>query len=384
MIRAILTALVVLMGTPAMAQNPPLVIAPLVIAHRGASGLRPEHTSGAYELAIEQGADFIEPDLVMSKDGVFVVRHENEIGGTTDVVTHPEFADRHTTKTIDGVPTTGWFTEDFTLAELKTLRAKERLPQLRPANTAFDGQYPILTFDEVVEIARAGSARTGRTISVAPELKHPSYFASIGLPMEDAFVSALQRLGLTGADAPILIQCFEVGPLQRLSARIRSPLLQLMSLSGGPADRTDLTYAAMATPAGLMAIRDYAGAIGVETMLIVPRDATGASLPPTALIADAHAAGLKVVAWTFRAENLFLPLELRSGETPADHGDLPAQLRSFRDLGLDAVFSDFPGIAVEAYRPDQDRPDIASITSSTASTSVAQEQTNRTEPSSNR
>lgn len=344
MIRAILTALVVLMGSPAMAQNHPLVI-----AHRGASGERPEHTRAAYELAIEQGADFIEPDLVVSKDSVFVVRHENEIGGTTDVSTHPEFADRHTTKTIDGVVTTGWFTEDFTLAELKTLRAKERLPQLRPANTALDGQYPILTFDEVVEIARAGSSRTGRTISVAPELKHPSYFASIGLPMEDAFVATLQRLKLTGADAPILIQCFEVGPLQRLSARIQSPLLQLMSLSGSPADRPDLTYTAMATPEGLKAIHDYAGLIGVETMMIVPRNATGASLPATSLIPDAHAVGLKVVSWTFRAENVFLPLELRHGENPADHGDLAVQLRQFRDLGLDAAFSDFPGIAVEAF-----------------------------------
>ena len=344
MIRAILTALVVLMGTPAMAQNHPLVI-----AHRGASGERPEHTRAAYELAIEQGADFIEPDLVMSKDGVFVVRHENEIGGTTDVAAHPEFADRHTTRTIDGVVTTGWFTEDFTLAELKTLRARERLPQLRPANTAHDGQYPILTFGEVVEIARAGSARTGRTISVAPELKHPTYFASIGLPMEDAFVATLQRLNLTSADAPILIQCFEVGPLQRLSTRIQSPLLQLMSLSGGPADRPDLTYAAMGKPEGLKAIHDYAGLIGVETMMIVPRDATGASLPATSLIPDAHEVGLKVVSWTFRAENVFLPLELRSGENPADHGDLAAQLRQFRDLGLDAVFSDSPAIAVEAF-----------------------------------
>ncbi|HEX8470693.1 MAG TPA: glycerophosphodiester phosphodiesterase [Brevundimonas sp.] len=344
MIRAILTALVVLMGTPAMAQN-----TPLVIAHRGASGERPEHTRAAYELAIEQGADFVEPDLVMSKDGVFVVRHENEIGGTTDVAAHPEFADRHVTKTIDGVATTGWFTEDFTLAELKTLRARERLPQLRTANTAFDGQYPILTFDEVVEIARAGSARTGRAISIAPELKHPYYFASIGLPMVDAFVSTLERLNLTGADAPILIQCFEVGPLERLSARVRSPLLQLMVAQGSPVDRPDLSYAAMATPEGLKAIRAYAGSVGVELTMIVPRGPEG-SLPATTLIPDAHAAGLKVVAWTFRAENAFLPRELLRGEGFAAHGDLPALFRQFRDLGVDAVFSDFPGIAVETFK----------------------------------
>ena len=347
MIRAILTAaLLLLTGAPALAEN-----SPVVIAHRGASGLRPEHTRAAYELAIEQGADFIEPDLVMSKDGVFVVRHENEIGGTTDVAAHPEFAGRKTTKVIDGVSTTGWFTEDFTLAELRTLKARERLPAFRPANTAFDGQDGILTFDEVVEIARAGSIRTGRTISVAPELKHPSYFASIDLPMEDGFVAMLTRLDLTGADAPILIQCFEVGPLERLSARIRSPLLQLMAGGGGPADRGDLTYAAMATPEGLKTIRAYAGAIGVETAMIVPRGSDGVSLPATSLIPDAHAAGLKVVSWTFRAENAFLPHELQRGEGFAAHGDLAAQLRQFRDLGVDAVFSDFPGIAVDAFRP---------------------------------
>jgi glycerophosphoryl diester phosphodiesterase len=351
MIRAILTAVLLLLtGTTALAQNPS-PNHPLVIAHRGASGLRPEHTRAAYELAIAQGADFIEPDLVMSKDGAFVVRHENEIGGTTDVATHPELADRKTTKVIDGVSTTGWFTEDFTLAELRTLRARERLPAFRPANTAFDGQDGVLTFDDVVEIARAGSVRTGRTISVAPELKHPSYFAATGLPMEDAFVAMLERLDLTGAEAPILIQCFEVGPLERLSARIRSPLLQLMSGTGGPVDQPGVTYAAMATPEGLKAIRAYAGAIGVETAMIVPRGPDGASLPATSLIPDAHAAGLKVVSWTFRAENAFLPTELRRGGAMADHGDLAGQLKSFRDLGVDAVFSDFPGIAVDAFRP---------------------------------
>ena len=187
MIRFILGALILLTGTPALSQ-------PLIIAHRGASGERPEHTRGAYELAVEQGADVIEPDLVLTRDGVFVDRHENEIGGTTDVEHRPEFADRKTTKVVDGVETTGWFTEDFTLAELKILRARERLPAFRPESAAFDGQEPILTFDEVVAIARAASARTGRTIAVAPELKHPTYFAGIGLPMEDAFVAELARL----------------------------------------------------------------------------------------------------------------------------------------------------------------------------------------------
>ena len=342
MIRIILTAALLLSGTPAMSAPPQ------VIAHRGASGERPEHTASAYLLAIEQGADFIEPDLVMTRDGQFVVRHEHEIGGTTNVADHPEFVARHTTKTIDGVETSGWFTEDFTLAELKTLRARERLPLLRPSNTAHDGHDPILTFDEVLAIAREASARAGRVIGVAPELKHPSYFAGIGLPMEEAFVGALERHGLTGADAPILIQCFEVGHLQSLNDRIDAPLLQLMSVAGGPADRPDLTYASMRAPEGLRDIAAYADAIGVETGLILPRDDMARSLPATSLVADAHTAGLKVVAWTFRAENAFLPLERRHGDAPADHGDLDGYLRGFYALGLDAVFSDFPGAAVAA------------------------------------
>lgn len=318
---------------------------PLVIAHRGASGLRPEHTRAAYELAIAQGCDFIEPDLVMSSDGHLVVRHENEIGGTTDVADHPEFAARRTAKTIDGQAFDGWFTEDFTLAELKTLRARERLPALRPDNTAYDGSEPILTFQEVIDIARTASARSGRAIGVCPELKHPSWFASLGLAMEDPFVAVLGTNSLTAADSPILIQCFEVGTLQRLRARIAAPLLQLIAAATGPADRPDLTRARMVSPEGLAEIAAYADYIGVETLLIEPRDDAGAAQPPTSLIPDAHAAGLKVAAWTFRAENLFLPFADRLGDAPAAHGDLMAQIRRFRAYGLDAAFSDFPAIA---------------------------------------
>ncbi|WP_339932090.1 glycerophosphodiester phosphodiesterase family protein [uncultured Brevundimonas sp.] len=306
---------------------------PLVIAHRGTSGERPEHTRAAYDLAIDQGADFIEPDLVVSRDGVLIVRHENEIGGTTDVADRPQFADHLTTRTVDGQTVTGWFTEDFTLAELQSLRARERLPALRPANSAFDGQEPILTFQQVIDIARSGSLRTGRTIGVCPELKHPTHFAAAGLAMEDLFVAVLDANALTGTDAPILIQCFEVGPLQRLAARIDAPLLQLMSVAGGPVDRPDLTYAAMATPDGLATISDYAGWIGVETAMIAP----DLDRSQTSLIADAHAVGLKVAAWTFRAEPLFLP---------PGAADLTAWLTAFRDYGLDAAFSDFPATAV--------------------------------------
>jgi glycerophosphoryl diester phosphodiesterase len=343
MIRAILTALILFTEAPAMAH-------PLVIAHRGASGERPEHTRSAYELAIEQGADVIEPDLVMSKDGVFIDRHENEIGGTTDVASRPEYADRKTTKTIDGVVTTGWFTEDFTLAELKTLRAKERLPAFRPGSAAFDGQESILTFDEVVAIARTASARTGRTIAVAPELKHPTYFVGVGLPMEDAFVAELERLNLTGADAPIIIQCFEMGPLERLSRRIKAPLAQLVGAGGALQDRPDLTYAQMITPEGLRAIAAYAAWVAPEVTLVIPRDAQGRSTAPSSLVADAHAPGLKVVVWTVRAENFFLPLEHRSGALPAAHGDMAGYVHALSETGVDAIFSDFPALAREGLR----------------------------------
>jgi glycerophosphoryl diester phosphodiesterase len=283
----------------------------------------------------------------MSKDGHLVVRHENEISETTDVATRPEFADRRTTKTIDGRPITGWFTEDFTLAELRTLRARERLPALRPASAAFDGQEPILTFQEVIDIAREGSARSGRIIGVAPELKHPTYLALIGLPMEPPLIEALSAHGLMAADSPVLIQSFEVSVLRSLDQATDAPLLQLMSPLGGPFDRPDTTYAEMAQPEGLAEIATYADAIGVETGLIYPRDASGATPTATTLVADAHAAGLKVVVWTFRAEDVFLPVEFRGGE---DHGigDMAGWLGRFYRLGVDAVFTDHPSIAVEA------------------------------------
>lgn len=344
MIAAILTVALLSSSQPAMSTPSP---SPIVIAHRGASGERPEHTRAAYELAIDQGADFIEPDLVMTRDGYLVVRHENEIGETTDVADHPDFAARRTTRDVDGVPITGWFTEDFTLAEMKTLRARERLPALRPASAAFDGQEPILTFDEVLAIARDASARTGRVIGVAPELKHPSHFAALGLPIEDDFIAALERHGLTSAEAPILIQCFEVGTLERLKARINAPLLQLMQADGGPADRPGVTYAEMETPQGLAEIARYADAVGVQDLMVVPRDDAGRALEASPLTDNAHVAGLKVAVWTLRAENVFLPAQYRIGDAPADHGDLTGWLKAIYALGVDAVFSDFPAAAVE-------------------------------------
>ncbi|HEV7351928.1 MAG TPA: glycerophosphodiester phosphodiesterase family protein [Brevundimonas sp.] len=355
MIRFILPLLLVLAGSPAVAQTPVPLPDRLVIAHRGASAERPEHTRAAYALAIAQGADVIEPDLVMTRDGVLVARHENEIGETTDVADRPEFADRRRTGLIDGRPVSGWFTEDFTLAELKTLRARERLPALRPASAAFDGAEPILTFEEVLDLAAEASRRTGRTIGVAPELKHPTHFAALGLDMEAALVTVLSARGLTGADAPVLIQCFEVGPLERLAQRIATPRLQLIAPAGAPADRADLPYAALLTDAGLTRVRTYATAIGVETGLVLPRTADGARAPATDLVARAHAAGLKVIAWTFRPENLFLPTDLRRGDAAAPDfaaqpGGFEAWLTDGWRAGLDGLFTDLVPPAV-ATRP---------------------------------
>ncbi len=321
---------------------------PIVIAHRGASGERPEHTLEAYRLAIAQGADFIEPDLVMTKDGVLVARHENEISETTDVARRPEYAARRSTKVIDGARVTGWFTEDFTLAELRTLRARERLPQLRPGNTAYDGRFAVPTLEEVIELAADQSRATGRTIGIYPEIKHPTYFRSINLPMEEALAAILREHGLTSAASPIFIQCFEVGPLQRLNTLIDARLIQLMSDEGGPFDRPDLTYRAMATPEGLAAISAYADGVGPAKALIFSRTLLGATGARTSFVADAHHAGLAVHPWTFRAENYFLPLELRRGINPRAQGDLEAELRMFFAAGVDGVFSDFPAAAVRA------------------------------------
>jgi glycerophosphoryl diester phosphodiesterase len=325
---------------------------PIVIAHRGASGLRPEHTQLAYDLAIDQGCDFIEPDLVPTKDGHLVARHENEIGGTTDVGSRPEFADRKATKTIDGQSITGWFTEDFTLAEIKTLRARERLPKLRPGNTKYDGQAPLLTFDEVVAIARAGSRRTGRTIGVYPEMKHPGYFARIGLPVEDRLVALLKKNDLDSATAPVFVQCFEVTPLKAIRARTKARLVLLTASEGGPADLPNVTYSQLTSPSGLKDVALYADGLGPEKTQVAPQDATSL-LPATALVRDAHAAGLVVHPWTVRAENYFLPSSLRRGDAAsadylAQPGEVAAVFKALYAAGVDGLFSDFPGLAVAA------------------------------------
>ncbi|WP_404336535.1 glycerophosphodiester phosphodiesterase [Sphingomonas sp. MMS12-HWE2-04] len=342
MTRLMLIAALLLVPMVASAQETHMPNKPLLIAHRGASGERPEHTLLSYELAIAQGADFIEPDLVPTKDGVLVARHENNITDTTDVAAHPEFATRKATKTIDGETMTGWFTEDFTLAELKTLRARERLPELRPGNTAYDGKAEIPTFDEIIALAKRASKATGRTIGIYPETKHPSYFASIGLPLEARLLAKLQEAGWDSADAPVFIQSFEVNNLIALKQRTKVRLIQLMDASGGPADKAEPSYAAMATPAGLRKVAAYAYGIGPARAMILPPSGTA-----TSLVADAHAAGLRVHPWTFRAENVFLSPAYRTG-APAEHGRLAEEIRYFIGLGVDGFFTDFPHIGFEA------------------------------------
>jgi glycerophosphoryl diester phosphodiesterase len=330
------------MSAPAFAEPKPAVI-----AHRGASGLRPEHTLEAYKLAIDQGADWIEPDLVITSDGVLVARHENEISGTTDVASRPEFASRRTSKVVDGRRVAGWFTEDFTLAELRTLRARERLPQLRPESAAYDGQFGIVTLDEIAALVAESRRRLQRPIGIVAELKHAAYFESIGLPLHGPLVAALDRE--LGADKSlVIVESFEPGILQRLNRLTEVRLVQLLAEEGGPADGSGTSYRTMATPEGLDRIRLYADGIGAAKALIIPRTEGGGSLRPTTLVEDAKHAGLFVFVWTFRNENEFLPSELRRGDDPGAPGDALAEYRMFYALGVNGVFSDFPAQAVAA------------------------------------
>ncbi|MGB5076555.1 MAG: glycerophosphodiester phosphodiesterase [Sphingorhabdus sp.] len=320
----------------------------IIIAHRGASGERPEHTLAGYALAIEQGADFIEPDLVLTKDGVLVARHENEISETTDVSLKPEFFDRKTTKTIDGIKITGWFTEDFTLAELKTLRAKERLPLLRKANTEYDGRFEVPTFEEILELAQVKGAQVGRRIGIYPETKHPSYFSAIGLPHEAPLLALLDRHGFSQKSDPIFIQSFEIANLKTLRSKTRLRLIQLMDAEGGPADLPGTLYADMATPSGLSEIAAYADGIGPNKSMVIARNILGALASPTSLVVDAHALGLAVHPWTFRRENFFLPLGQKSGLNPMAFGDMESEVAAFLEAGVDGLFSDNPAQAVAA------------------------------------
>ncbi|KAA9161070.1 glycerophosphodiester phosphodiesterase [Amycolatopsis acidicola] len=323
---------------------------PVVVGHRGAPGYRPEHTLASYELAFRQGVNWVDVDLVPTKDGQLVARHEPEIGGTTDVARHPEFASRKTTKVIDGVSMTGWFTEDFTLAELKTLRATERIPDVRPNNTIYNGLWQIPTYQEVLDLTQRLGRELHRTLGTYPEVKHSTYFSSIGNPTEEKLVDILNRNGLNKKDAPVVIQSFEVSNLQALSKQVRVPLLQLTSAAGAPADFVakgdKRTYADLVTPAGLKEVATYADYLGPDKSQIIPLDAAGNLTAPTSLVRDAHQAGLKVAPYTFRNENNFLPANLRSSADKTRYGNIFAEESAFLATGIDGFFADQPDTAL--------------------------------------
>jgi len=350
---------------PTFMQKPtaPPKTAPVVIGHRGACGYVPEHTLTSYFIAMQDGVDYVEPDLVMTKDGVLVARHENEIGGTTDVAQRPEFAERRAKKTIDGVVHDGWFTEDFTLAELKTLRARERIPEIRPGNTRFDGQFQVPTFEEILALVEGvhkqremNAKQLGnpapKRIGVYPETKHPTYFQGIGLPMEELLVKTLHHHGYKGRDGLAIIQCFEVANLKAMRRMTELPIVQLMEAEGGPYDfvakGVKRTYREMTTPSGLAEVATYATAIGPHKLMLIPLKADGTLDDPLPLIHDAHAAGLGVHAYTFRAENQFLPKDLRSDADPHHLGDLQSELKVYLNAGLDGFFTDHADYGVKA------------------------------------
>jgi glycerophosphoryl diester phosphodiesterase len=323
-----------------------------VTGHRGASGYRPEHTLASYEQAILQCADYIEPDLVSTKDGVLVARHEPEIGGTTDVAQHPEFTARKSTRMLDGARVTGWFTDDFTLAELRTLRARERLPQVRPANTAFDGKYQVPAFDEVLDLARHSRTCDGDPVGVYPETKHPTYFDQRGLSLEEPLLRGLRADGFDHRGAPLFIQSFETANLRELDRRTDLRLVQLADCSGAPYDLKlagdPRTYADLVTARGLRRIASYADGLGACKDLLIPRNPNGTLGTPTPVIPDAHRAGLLVNAYTFRRENQFLPVDFRSSADPTAVGDLVGEIRAYLAAGLDGFFTDNPDLGHQA------------------------------------
>ena len=351
-------------GVKSAANWPPV---PTLIAHRGASALRPEHTLAAYTQAIEDGANIIEPDLVSTKDGVLVARHENAIAilnadgtvreATTDIVDRPEFASRKATKTIDGTAVTGWFTEDLTLAELKTLRARERIPAVRPANVAFNGQFQVPTFQEVIDLAKSKSIEKGRTIGVYPETKHPTYFKSIGLPLEKRLVDMLALNGWNSKDAPVFIQSFEVANLKEIRGLTAARIVQLLSSAGRPYDfvaagaAETRTYADLATPAGLKEVATYANAIGPSKDMVIPL-VDGNLGAPTTLVTNAKAAGLVTHIYTLRPENAFLPANLKKAPVTDNtvRGDSIAEIQTFLQAGVDGFFTDDSAVGREAIR----------------------------------
>ncbi|NQX29712.1 glycerophosphodiester phosphodiesterase [Microbacteriaceae bacterium VKM Ac-2854] len=327
---------------------------PLVIGHRGASGYRPEHTRSAYELAIALGAEALEPDLVATRDGVLVLRHENEISGTTDIASRAEFADRRTTKLIDGSPQTGWFTEDFTWAELSTLRAKERLPAVRRSSATFDGQYPILRMADLFEILDR-AADDGRTdpVGLVAEIKHATYFSSIGLPLDELFAKELDAAGWEARDDRLTIESFEKTVLERFAVRgVGRKRIYLIEGEGVPPDlvaahgANATPYADFVTPAGLFGLAGTVDGVSVDKKMLFETDAAGRAVGTSSLVDDAHAADLEIYCWTLRPENRFLNKAFRRGAA-GDFGDWQAEFRLIMQTGIDGVFADHPDLAVE-------------------------------------
>ncbi|MCQ8189922.1 glycerophosphodiester phosphodiesterase [Streptomyces rugosispiralis] len=318
---------------------------PTVIGHRGASGYRPEHTFGSYQLALDMGADIIEQDLVPTKDGHLVCRHENDITATTDVSAHPEFADRKTTKTVDGTKLTGWFTEDFTLAELKTLRAKERIPGNRQRNTLYDGRWEVPTFEEVLQWADREGRRRGRRVWLYVETKHPTYFRKLGLGLEEPLAKLLRRYGRHKKDAALFLQSFEPSSIQRLRKLVDTPAVVLLStIDSRPWDFVEAndprTVADLVKPEGLKWIASYAQGIGPDLSVIIPRTSDGKLSTPTSVVKDAHAAGLILHPYTMRNENTFLPADFRRGSDPNAYGDAFGAFKAYFATGIDGIFSD--------------------------------------------
>ncbi|MDX3642885.1 glycerophosphodiester phosphodiesterase [Streptomyces sp. MB09-02B] len=327
---------------------------PTVIAHRGASGYRPEHTLGSYQLALDMGAHVIEQDLVPTKDGHLVCRHENDITATTDVAAHPEFAGRKTTKVVDGVTYTGWFTEDFTLAELKTLRAKERIPGNRQENTLYDGRWEIPSFEEVLRWADREGRKRGRRVWLHVETKHPTYFRKLGLGLEEPLAKLLRKYDRHKKNSPVFLQSFEPSSIQRLNRLVDSPLVVLLSgAATRPWDFVEAgdprTVADLVKPAGLAWIASFANGIGPTLDLIIPRDSGGNLTTPTTLVTDAHAKGLILHPYTMRNENSFLPANFRKGTDANAYGDSFGAFKVYFDTGIDGIFTDNPDTGLLAH-----------------------------------
>jgi glycerophosphoryl diester phosphodiesterase len=323
-------------ATASLALRPATRLAqPVVIGHRGAPAYRPEHTAASYQLAIDLGAELIEPDVVISRDGVLVVRHESELSLSTDVAARPEFTDRRTTKDVDDRVRTGWFAEDFTLAELRTLRAVERMPDLRPLNTAYDGHFGILTLGEVISLARTRST-DDRPIRVLAELKHADWSTQHGLPMAELVAAELRRLDATDASGPVMVQSFEPAVLRDLRTLLGDDGPQMIQLV-----RDDAAGDRMVSRPSLREISTYAQGIGPSRERILDRR-------PSTLVEEAHRAALTVFCWTLRAENAFLPPHLRVGDAPDGLGDALAEARQLLAMGVDGLITDSPDHAARA------------------------------------